>query len=145
MALDDITVLASDRGTIKLFVDDERIPVSSGWTIVRTYDDFITIWDHYGAAIEALSMDHDLGLDSLDAKDCINWLVEHAQDHRSAVTGLREVIFHSANVEGVKNMRGLLENAIVHEIIPDMMLTDYSCLFYSDHAIMPKDMKRTDL
>ena len=126
---------------MKIFLDDERVPVKyEEWVTVRNFGEFRRLMLRAGSAVTDLSFDHDLGLGELhDGMTCVHFLVDLAMDEPEMVSGLTKIMFHTANIGGMKNMRGLIESAQKHDILSGVELVDYSCLFHSDHAMMPKD------
>lgn len=130
---------------MKVFLDDERIPVKAGWTIVRSFEQFVETVAFWSDEIVEMTFDHDLGPSPLkNGMDCVRWMVERALDNPTAFERLERIVFHSANPDGVANMRGLLESAIRHEIFHEIELVDYSCILHSDHAIMPFDFNHEE-
>lgn len=89
---------------MKLYLDDLRIPKSTGWTIVRNFEEFAEHILKYGLPAE-MSLDHDLGEDIPSGYDCVKWLVEHEYDLRNV-----EINVHSANPVGKENMEYLIYN-----------------------------------
>ena len=46
---------------MKIYLDDVRIPTEKGWTIVRTFDEFVSKVNDVGLEnIKLISLDHDL-------------------------------------------------------------------------------------
>ena len=88
----------------KLYLDDIRNPKTSGWTIVRTYDEFVYHIKTYGMPIE-MSLDHDLGED-LTGYDCVKWMVNEKQFDLRDIN----INIHSANPIGGLNMQSLILN-----------------------------------
>lgn len=93
----------------KLYLDDERIPKTKGWTIVRSVEEFIQVIQDKGVP-EHISFDHDLG--ELEAGvlapnglDAAKWLIENEIVPKSFNV-------HSANPIGAKNIESLLNNWI---------------------------------
>jgi hypothetical protein len=128
---------------VKIFLDDERIPVKPGWTVVRNFAQFIEAVEANAPDIEEITFDHDLGDDFRNGYHCVLWMTDHALDYPGIFESLARIWFHSANTEGIENMRGLLEGMIQHGVIGNIELIDYSCLFHKDHAIMPMDFDET--
>lgn len=89
----------------KLYLDDTRVPRSSGWIIVRSHDEFID-WISKNGVPEEISLDHDLGTDKT-GYDCAKWLCEYCY-----VNGLPlpDWNVHSANPVGSSNIRQLLQS-----------------------------------
>lgn len=112
----------------RIYLDDVRTPVETGWTIVRNYDQFVSTIQYIGLEnIELISLDHDLGdtamkewqygvtknyainYDNITEKtgmDCTKWLVNQWLDGQPIV----DVVVHSANAIGSANMMGYINN-----------------------------------
>jgi len=89
---------------MKLYLDDIRNPKTTGWDIVRSYEEFVEYINTHGLP-EIMSLDHDLG-GFKSGYDCVKWLVFDKQ------LDLREVDInvHSANPVGRKDMESLINN-----------------------------------
>ena len=87
----------------KVFLDDVR-PTPEGWTLVRWPSEVIALLER--GEVDELSLDHDLGDETITGYDVLVWLEEAV-----ALRGFKApaVVVHSANVVGRKRM----ENAIV--------------------------------
>ena len=112
----------------KIYLDDVRTPVDNTWTVVRNYEEFISMITSIGLEnIEIISLDHDLGdtamkewlhgvvrnyqinYDNITEKtgmDCAKWLVRQWMDGAPVV----DVVIHSANAIGSANMMGYINN-----------------------------------
>ena len=112
----------------KIYLDDVRTPVDKDWTVVRSYDEFISTVMYIGLEnIELISLDHDLGdsamsewlygttknyqinYDNITEKtgyDCAKWLVNQWLDGKPVV----DVYTHSANAIGSANIMGYINN-----------------------------------
>lgn len=112
----------------KIYLDDVRTPVDNTWTVVRNYEEFISMITSIGLEnIEIVSLDHDLGAsamrewlhgvvrnyqinyDNITEKtgmDCAKWLVRQWMDGAPVV----DVVVHSANAIGSANMMGYINN-----------------------------------
>jgi hypothetical protein len=115
-------------GKSKIYLDDIRIPIEEGWTVVKNYDDFVSTVMYVGLEnIELISLDHDLGdtamkewttnvyhnytlnYDNITEKtgmDCAKWLVKQWMDGQPIV----DVFTHSANAIGSANIMGYINN-----------------------------------
>jgi hypothetical protein len=100
---------------MKIYIDDLRIPLEAGWTVVKTFDDFKKILVSTPISlIEAISFDHDLGI-KLDGTlessgmDCAKFLLDVIMD-RDAIEDFPTVYVHSMNPSGVQNIIGLLNS-----------------------------------
>ena len=87
----------------KIYLDDIRTPVDTGWVVVRSYDEFVDKVKEIGFEnIELVSLDHDLGDSAMDeyhnnvapnykldyenikektGYDCAKWLVDYYLDN----------------------------------------------------------------
>ncbi len=46
----------------RIYLDDIRTPIESGWIVVRTWEDFVDTVNEIGLDnIDTISLDHDLG------------------------------------------------------------------------------------
>jgi hypothetical protein len=112
----------------KIYLDDVRTPVDTGWTIVRNYDEFVSTIGWIGFNnIELVSLDHDLGesamkewhnnvyqnyelnYDNITEKtgyDCAKWLVDKWMEGKDVF----DVYTHSANAIGSANIMGYINN-----------------------------------
>ena len=112
----------------KIYLDDVRTPVDKDWTVVRSYDEFVSTVMYIGLEnIELISLDHDLGETAMaewhrnvyhnytldynnitekTGMDCAKWLVDQWLEGSPVV----EVIVHSANAIGSANMMGYINN-----------------------------------
>ena len=93
-----------------LYIDDERIPKSEGWDIVRSYDEAICYMRKNGCPTY-ISFDHDLGHAVPTGKDIAKWMVERdLNDKGKFIPPDFEFNVHSANPVGAANIAGLLNN-----------------------------------
>jgi hypothetical protein len=112
----------------KIYLDDIRTPVESGWEVVRNYEQFVSTIMYIGLDnIELISLDHDLGdtamkewhtnvyhnytldynnITEKTGMDCAKWLVEQWMDSEKVV----DVFTHSANAIGSANIMGYINN-----------------------------------
>ena len=120
-----------------IYLDDVRTPTEEGWTVVRSYDEFVTAIELYGLDnIENISLDHDLGDSAMleyynnvkdnykleyeniaekTGYDCCKYLVNLSID--SGIP-LPEVYVHSANPIGSANMMGYINNYLMNRRLP---------------------------
>ena len=130
---------------VRIYLDDVRTPVSPNnervegipeWTVVRSYDEFVSKVTEIGLEnIELISLDHDLGdsamkewlhgvvrnyainYDNITEKtgmDCTKWLVNQWMDGKPVV----RVVVHSANAVGAANMMGYINNYLMNCRLP---------------------------
>ena len=112
----------------RIYLDDVRTPVESGWEVVRNYDQFVSTVMYIGLDnIELISLDHDLGdtamkewhtnvyhnytldynnITEKTGMDCAKWLVEQWMNGETVV----DVFTHSANAIGSANIMGYINN-----------------------------------
>ncbi len=89
---------------MKLYLDDIRNPKTTGWDIVRSYEEFVEYINTNGLP-EIMSLDHDLGTFK-SGYDCVKWLVyEKRLDLREV-----DINVHSANPVGREDMESLINN-----------------------------------
>ena len=94
----------------KLFLDDIRIPTSSGYAVVRSYDAAVHFMRENGCP-EFISFDHDLG----EAKehsgyDVAKWMIERdMNDNGKFIPKDFSYRVHSMNPVGKENIEGLLD------------------------------------
>jgi len=95
----------------KLYLDDIRIPTTSGYAIVRSYNEAIEHMKEHGCP-GLLSFDHDLGeADSHSGLDVAKWMVERdLNDGGNFIPKDFEFNVHSANPPGAANIAGLLDS-----------------------------------
>jgi hypothetical protein len=112
----------------KIYLDDVRTPVDKDWTVVRSYEQFVSTIMYIGLKnIVLISLDHDLGDTAMSewrrnvyhnytldynnitektGMDCTKWLVNQWMDGEPVV----DVIVHSVNAIGSANMMGYINN-----------------------------------
>lgn len=93
--------------TYKLFIDDERWPVTPDWLIARTSREAIIAISHYGVPSE-IAFDHDLGGDDT-AIPVIHWL--EGALRRGDVTLPENFSFyiHSQNPVGARRIKEMMD------------------------------------
>lgn len=84
---------------VKVYLDDVRAP-PEGWVLVKTVPELIEMM--HTTAIEALSLDHDLGEEEQTGYDFMKWLEE--QVYLGKVRYLPTINIHSDNSVGRANM-----------------------------------------
>jgi hypothetical protein len=104
----------------KLYLDDVRTPNSTGWSIVRNYDDFVE-WITINGLPDEVSFDHDLALIHYDSStftesfeylektgyDSAKWLCEYCWTNGLPLPSWN---VHSANPVGRDNIVALLKS-----------------------------------
>ena len=91
----------------KLFIDDERFPVTNDFVIVRNSADAIAYVEKFGCP-NFISFDHDLGGDDT-AMVFVKWLIEKDLDDNVIPSDFGYYI-HSQNPIGRQNIDGLLRS-----------------------------------
>ena len=126
---------------MKIYLDDLRTPCDNGWTIVRTYDDFVDVVMSVDLSkIEYISLDHDLGLFDKTGHDVVKWFVEYfydinpdrvdmtIKDKQGNKAHVPMVTSHSSIVVGYNNIIGVVNSFYKNEglnIISKHVVFDY--------------------
>jgi hypothetical protein len=97
---------------IKLFIDDERFPVTDDWVIVRTSQEAIDAVTAHGFP-SFISFDHDLGGDDT-AIVFINWSTDQLIDGHLTIPVDFDYYVHSQNPIGVTNIKSKMDQLIRH-------------------------------
>lgn len=119
----------------KLFLDDVRRPETTytymelpvflepDWIIVRNYYAFISLIQNAGVP-DIIAFDHDLADEHYKQQDfdydredyektgyhCAKWLIDYCMDNKKELP--REIIVHSMNPYGSKNIKSLFDTYI---------------------------------
>lgn len=96
--------------TYKLFIDDERFPVTNEWVIVRDSTTAINHVSVKGMPSE-ISFDHDLGGEDTSIV-FINWLIDQILDGFLELPQDFRYNVHSQNPIGAKNIEGKMNQII---------------------------------
>lgn len=91
---------------MKIFIDDERFPITDGWIICRTKDDFVRTVFEYGFP-DYISFDHDLGDNQPTGFDIAKWIVEYDLDYNVIGSDFAFYV-HSQNPIGKINIEEYL-------------------------------------
>lgn len=98
----------------KMFIDDERFPVSQDFIVVRTVDEAISKIKENGCP-EFISFDHDLGNNIPTGYDLAKWLIEEDLNLNGDFLPTNFSFYvHSQNPIGKENIIGLLEKYLVY-------------------------------
>lgn len=96
---------------IKLYLDDERTPKSEGWTIVRSYQEFVD-WITLNGIPDIISFDHDIasfeGDKEFTGHDAAKWLINWMMDNNNYQ--IINFNVHSANPVGAENIKSILNH-----------------------------------
>lgn len=98
--------------TWKLFLDDERDPVSADWHVARSTIEAMALVRAKGVPVE-MALDHDLGGDDTTMeflKELATWI----DAHEVVFPAIFMYTVHSQNPVGAANIRGMLDNMIRH-------------------------------
>ena len=98
--------------TYKMFIDDERFPVTDDWIIVRSSKEAIECVLKNGFPCH-INFDHDLGGEDTSMK-FINWLIDYMLDCELHFKPDFTWSVHSQNPVGAENIRQIM-TAIVKE------------------------------
>lgn len=121
----------------KIYLDDIRTPTEEGWTVCRSYDEFVKAVDDIGLEnIETISLDHDLGdtaireyfkntsknyiidynnIHEKTGYDCAKWIVNKSMEDEIV---LPTITVHSANPVGAANIMGYINNYLKNVRLP---------------------------
>lgn len=127
----------------KLYLDDQRTPISKEWSVVRNFDEFTEFIRKYGLKnIEIISLDHDLGDTAIDeyyrntkdnytidydniqertGYDCAKWLVDYCLIN-DEIDNIPKIRVHSANPIGAANIMGYINNFYKNFKIKDLCI-----------------------
>ena len=94
----------------KLFIDDERHPVTDDWVIARSSMDAVKAVMERGMPIE-IAFDHDLGGDDTSRVFC-KWLSDYMADNDIAFPKNFVYSVHSQNPIGAEWLRGVMSGMI---------------------------------
>jgi hypothetical protein len=112
----------------KIYLDDVRTPTEDGWTVVRSYSEFVDKINEIGLDnIELISLDHDLDDSAMDEwmdNTYYNYTINY--DNIKEPTGFQcamrliemwkvggklvDVVVHSANAIGSGNIMGVINH-----------------------------------
>lgn len=101
--------------TYKLFIDDERDPVTNDWVIARTSDAAINLVFLNGMPTE-IAFDHDLGGDD-SARRFVYWLFNKALDDQLKIPDGFKFSVHSQNPIGAKWITDMMNDIITYSRI----------------------------
>jgi hypothetical protein len=92
----------------KLFLDDERYPITNDWHIARNFDDAVWYVTNYGVPYY-ISFDHDLGHPgNRTGMDFAKWFVIHVTDNELDLPNNFDFYVHSQNPIGAENIRSYM-------------------------------------
>jgi len=94
--------------TYKLFIDDERDPITNDWVIARNAEQAIQIVFDKGCPKE-IAFDHDLG-ETGSVIPFVDWIIlKDIEAEGTFIPRNFEYTIHSQNPIGVGNIRGKLD------------------------------------
>jgi hypothetical protein len=96
--------------TYKLFIDDERHPVTNDWVIARSSKEAIKCVQENGLPDE-VAFDHDLGGDDT-VRSFIFGFVDYIIDNRLVIPKSFKYSVHSQNPVGAEWIRGTMSTII---------------------------------
>lgn len=112
----------------KIYLDDIRTPTEDGWTVVRSYNEFVDKINEVGLDnIELISLDHDLDDTAMDEwidRTYYNYTInyENIKERTGLHCAMRliemwklggnvvDVVVHSANAIGSGNIMGVINH-----------------------------------
>lgn len=98
--------------TYKLFIDDERNPVTNDWKIARSSQEAIDLLHSHGCPVE-IAFDHDLGGDDTSMKFCRALFDFMDTTEQRFPEGFTYSI-HSQNPVGRENIKSYMESLVNH-------------------------------
>lgn len=90
-----------------LFIDDLRNPPSRKWVVARTMAAVEWHIENVGMPV-SISFDHDLGEGQPSGYDIAHMLVNKHLDGHIDITKVNDIIIHSANPVGARNIHALM-------------------------------------
>ena len=94
----------------KMFLDDERSPITDDWAIVRSSQEAIDHVKAYGMPVE-IAFDHDLGGDDTSMV-FLWWMVGELLDGNLVIPKEFTFSVHSQNPIGARNIESLMEGIL---------------------------------
>lgn len=94
----------------KLFIDDERFPVTEDWIIARNSTAAFLMVVHKGFPSE-IAFDHDLG-GTDTSMDFLKMLTSYLLDFNIKIPKSFKYSIHSQNPIGAKNIKFMMDNII---------------------------------
>lgn len=91
----------------RLFIDDERYPVTNDWIIVRSSEEAIRVVSVLGCPTE-ISFDHDLGGEDT-SMIFVHWFINAIIECDIDISSDFVYNIHSQNPIGKANIKGLLD------------------------------------
>lgn len=96
----------------KLFIDDERDPVTDDWIVARSSAEAIAIMTEHGMPNE-IAFDHDLGGDDTSIR-ILGWMVEGLLHDELKIPADFIFSVHSQNPIGAENIRSQMNQIVKH-------------------------------
>jgi len=93
---------------MKVFLDDIRDPPDDSWILLRTGESTMAFLCTQEGNIDTLSLDHDLGEGKKTGYEVLKWI--EAQVFLHGYKPPKEIIVHSANPVGIKNMKAAIKS-----------------------------------
>ncbi len=106
--------------TMKMYLDDIRVPKNDYDIVVRSFEDAIKFVENYGVP-NFISFDHDLGCDEMgnilkSGYDFAKWLVDMDIENIHKFPNDFTFNIHSANPIGRNNINAILNNYLDFKI-----------------------------
>ena len=92
---------------MKIYLDDVR-EAPEGWILIRSGESLMAILRAQEGKIDALSLDHDLGEGKKSGYEVLKWM--EAQVFLYGYRPPKEILIHSDNPVGRKNMKAAIES-----------------------------------
>lgn len=116
-----------EKQIVNIIIDDDPIR-KTPYGFKRFYNstELIEFIQSTDPIIEKITFDNDLGYDSLEGYEIVKILISESWH-------VQNVNLHSANIVAVKNMKQILESAMRHDMLPDLIkVTTYDLKSYNE-------------
>lgn len=115
--------LSEVEAETRIFLDDERQPYDERWTLVKNVAEF-TDFIYEAKNITHISFDHDLGMDddgyvAFDGNNAANRLVSAARRDPNRFANLQQIVIHTMNPVGAKNIEATIKSGVHHKFLPE--------------------------
>lgn len=112
---------------VNIIIDDDPIrKTPRGFKRFYNSEELIDFIQSTNPIIEKITFDNDLGYDSLEGYEIVKILISESWH-------VQNINLHSANIVAVKNMKQILESAMRHDMLPDLIkVTTYDLKSYNE-------------
>lgn len=116
-----------EKQIVNIIIDDDPIrKTPHGFKRFYNSAELIDFIQSTDPIIEKITFDNDLGYDSLEGYEIVKILISESWH-------VQNINLHSANIVTVKNMKQILESAMRHDMLPDLIkVTTYDLKSYNE-------------